>query len=49
MYNWILEWVVYFLISSFMNNKRAIYKLGIFQFLIFCSSTLAKSAYFDPK
>ena len=31
-----------------MNNKRAIYKFLIFEFLIFCFSKLVKSANFDP-
>ena len=30
-------------------NKRAIYNFLIFEFLIFCFSKLAKSAFFDPK
>ena len=32
-----------------MNNKRAKYKFGIFEFFIFLFWKLAKSAYFDPK
>ena len=35
MWNLILEWVVYCLISVFMNNKHAIYKLLIFEFFVF--------------
>ena len=31
-----------------MNNKRVIHELWIIEFLIFCFSKLAKSAYFDP-
>ena len=37
------------LLSVFMNNKRAIYKLRIFEFSIFLPSKLVILAYFDSK
>ena len=48
MQNLIVEWVVY-LSYFFMNNKCAIYKFWIFEFLNFLFLNIVILVYFDPK